>query len=308
MLDAITIATFVTVTGLVLLTAWILLRPRPSLVDAQGLPAWISSGATVQPNPVVEGLAAQIPAMLFSTEELDKDLRRAGYYRPFARQRFLALRNGLTILAVFLTGVAAVSIGPGHQRWVNWTLIIGGIVTILCFALPRLILTIFARQRVERIRDALPDAMDTISMCLQGGISLQECLSFVGNEIITVHPDLGLELQIVGHQADINSFEFAVQQFASRIDAPEVISMATLVSQNQRLGTGVVDSIRDFADSLRLKRRQIAETKAGRTELYLLFPVIFCLVPSALLILWGPPILSLIDFLGGPNSPLRVRM
>jgi tight adherence protein C len=84
--------------------------------------------------------------------------------------------------------------------------------------------------------------------------------------------------------------------------------MASLVTQNQRLGTGIVDSMRDFADSLRLKRRQIAEAQAGRTELFLLFPVVFCLVPSILLLLWGPPILEMLDFLSGPSSPLNVSL
>jgi len=42
----------------------------------------------------------------------------------------------------------------------------------------------------------------------------------VGQELMSVHPDLSLELLMVGQQTDINSFEFAIQQFAARIDAP----------------------------------------------------------------------------------------
>ena len=59
-----------------------------------------------------------------------------------------------------------------------------------------------------------------------------------------------------------------------------------------------MESIDEFNDNLRLKRRQAAESKANMAELYLMFPVIFCLVPSVVLILWAPSIfLSLIDFL-----------
>ena len=174
---------------------------------------------------------------------------------------------------------------------------VGLVAAVMCFSLPRVILAGNAKRRVERISAALPDALDTISMCLHGGISLQECLGFVGQEMMSVQPDLSLELLMVGQQADINSFEFAIEQFAARIDAPEIVAWASLVTQNQRLGTGIVESIQDFADSLRLKRRQMAEAKTGRAELFLLFPIVFCLVPSILLLLWGPPILSLIDFL-----------
>lgn len=307
-LDLITLATFVFIASLGWLVAQALLKPRPTPAAAPLLDGLLAAAASdARSNPFVESLAAQLPQTLFGGEELDKDLRRAGHYGPYARRRFLALRNGLTILAVFVTGIIAVAIGPQHQKAVAWTLVAGLVAVVVAFALPRVVLAINARRRLARISDALPDALDTVSMCLYGGLSLQECLGYVGREMISVHPDLALELLMVGQQADINSFEFAIQQFATRIDALEIVALASLVAQNQRLGAGIVDSLREFADNLRLKRRQTAEAKAGRTELFLLFPVIFCLVPSVLLILWGPPILSLIDFIQGPASPIRIN-
>lgn len=307
MLELITAATFVFVASLTWLLVRMLFRPRQTLASVAlpgGAYGLVPNEASDEGgNAFVKSLAAQLPQTLLAGEELDKDFRRAGYYGPYARRRFLALRNGLVILAVLATGTAAVAIGPEHQGMVGWVLMAGGIATVLGFALPRVILAIRAKQRVERIRVALPDALDMIGMCLHGGISLQECLGFVGQEVMAVHPDLAVELLMVGQQADINSFEFAIQQFAARIDAPEVVALAALVAQNQRLGTGIVDSMRDYADSLRLKRRQTAEGKASRAELFLLFPVIFCLVPSILLILWGPPILSLIEFMQGQSVP-----
>jgi tight adherence protein C len=301
-LDITTLAIFAFVTALAWLLTRSLLKPRPTAVADSAASAYED-----QSSPVVESLAGQLPQKLFVGEELDKDLRRAGYYRTYARQRFLALRNGLVILTVLTAGGIVVAIGPKHQKAVVWTLVAGLVAAIFAFSVPRVVLAIQARRRVGRISEALPDALDTIGMCLHGGISLQECLGYVGQEMMSVHPDLGLELLMVSQQTDINSFEFAMQQFAARIDAPEIVSLAAIVTQNQRLGTGIVDSIRDFADNLRLKRRQAAEAKASRAELFLLFPVIFCLLPSILILLWGPPILSLIDFLNGPASPLRIN-
>jgi tight adherence protein C len=306
-LDLATLEVFVLAMGLAWwLVARALPRPRPT-AGARPLPDLFTGMATEAADAPgrawLEGLAAQLPP--FAGVEFDKDLRRAGYYRPGARQRLLALRNGLLISAVLLTGFLAVAIGPQHQRALRWTLGIGVLAAVLGLTLPRVVLALNARRRVARIRAALPDALDTISMCLGGGISLQECLGYVGREMMSTHPDLALELLVVGQQADMNSFEFAVEQFAGRIDAPEIVALTSLIAQNQRLGTAVVDSIRDFADNLRLKRRQMAEAKASRAELFMLFPVIFFLVPSVLLILWGPAILSLIDFIQSPTSPLR---
>jgi tight adherence protein C len=297
MLDLLTLASFLFIVSLVWLAAGLLGRWWAGRVESDDRFA----------HALVEGLAGQVPQAWSGGEELDKDLRRAGYYRPGARQRLAALRNGLAILVILTAGAIAVGFGPARRKAVYWTIVLGGLTAILVWSAPRVVLAVNARRRVSRIRTALPDALDTINMCLEGGVSLRECLTQVGRETIAVHPDLGIELLIVAQQAEINSFEFAVQQFAARIDAPEVVSLSAIVSQNQRLGTGIAESIREFADNLRLKRRQLAEAKASLAELFLLFPVVFCLVPSVILILWGPFILTLVDHLKSFVPPRIVQ-
>ena len=297
MLDLLTLASFLFIVSLVWLAAGLLGRWWAGRVESDDRFA----------HALVEGLAGQVPQAWSGGEELDKDLRRAGYYRPGARQRLAALRNGLAILVILTAGAIAVGFGPARRKAVYWTIVLGGLTAILVWSAPRVVLAVNARRRVSRIRTALPDALDTINMCLEGGVSLRECLTQVGRETIAVHPDLGIELLIVAQQAEINSFEFAVQQFAARIDAPEVVSLSAIVSQNQRLGTGIAESIREFADNLRLKRRQLAEAKASLAELFLLFPVVFCLVPSVILILWGPFILTLVDHLKSFGPPRIVQ-
>ena len=111
-----------------------------------------------------------------------------------------------------------------------------------------------------------------------------------------------MELIIIRKQSDLASLDFAFKQFADRIDAPEVRSLAVLVSQGQRLGTSIVDSVRDYADSLRLKWRQTADEQASKAGAKLLFPVILCLLPAFFIILWGPAVLELWKFLQGFDS------
>jgi tight adherence protein C len=306
MLDLVTLTIFVCTLCVVWLVTRTLLKPRSSLAMQPGGGYRGLAGAPERSSAWIDSLAAQLP-QVFGDDELSKDLRRAGDYRPSARKRFLAIRNSIVILILLATGGVGFYFWPQHPKVFGWTLIIGFVAAVLGFALPRVQLAISAKRRVGRISAALPDALDTISMCLHGGISLQECLGYVGRELMSVHPDIAIELMTVGQQAEMNTFELAIQQFANRIDAPEIVAMAAMVAQNQRLGTGIVDSIREYADNLRLKRRQTAEAKANRAELFLLFPIIFCLMPSILLILWGPPILTLIDFITGPTSPLRIR-
>lgn len=241
-------------------------------------------------------LAAQLPEPRLDSDALDQELRRAGYYRPTARSEFLALRNALVIGSALMTGAVAVMIGPERPQATLRILICGFVISVLCWATPRLMLRLQGRRRLRRIQKSLPDALDLVSMCLTGGLSLHKTLGHVSREIVHAHPDLAVELIIVRQQAEMTSLDIAFRQFAKRIDAPEIQSMTSIVAQAQRLGTDMVASIRDYADMVRLKRRQHADETASKAGMRLLFPLVFCLMPAAFIVLWGPAALQLGHF------------
>ena len=66
--------------------------------------------------------------------------------------------------------------------------------------------------------------------------------------------------------------------------------------QTARLGSNVVQAVRDFADDIRTRQRQTADERASKAGIKLLFPLVLCLAPAALLILWGPALLELRNF------------
>jgi len=136
-----------------------------------------------------------------------------------------------------------------------------------------------------------------MTMCLTGGLSLQDAFTHVSQEIYFAYPDLATEFLIVKRQSELRSSEFAFQQFSKRIDAPEIGSLAALITQGQRLGTDVVNSMREYADNIRLRRRQTADERSNKASVKMLFPLAFCLLPSAFIILWGPSLLELSKFL-----------
>lgn len=252
---------------------------------------------------LIDGLADQLPQMNLNNGELDRDLRKAGVYRPNARTEYLALRNAMMILTVIITGMVAVAIGPENELLVLQTLAVGTLVTILCWAGPRIYISLRARARVQRITNALPDAMEMIRMCLTGGLPMNTALGHVSREMYFAHPDLSVELSILGEQARIGSLPDAFRQFADRIDASEVVTLATLVQQNQRLGANVAESIEEYVDGMHEQRRQLADERAGKVTVQLLFPVVLCLVPSVMIFLWGPAILELMNFIRSFEGP-----
>lgn len=252
---------------------------------------------------LAESLAAQIPQLRVEAEGLEQELRRAGNYRPTARRDFLAFRAFLMILTALVTAAAAVIAGPENEELVYVILAVGVVVFALAYSLPRLILVWQGNRRIRRIERGLPDALDMITMCVVGGLSLREALIRVTGEIARAYPDLAVELEIVRQQAEIGTLDMAFRQFAQRVDLPDVRAMASLITQTHRLGTNVATALRDAADSLRAGRRQRADEAANKTSVKMLFPVVLCLMPAVFLILWGPAIVEMRSFLRRERQP-----
>ena len=255
------------------------------------------------PHFLLEGLAQQLPQTNQDNGKLDQELRRAGLYKPSSRVLFLAIRNGLVLLVLVIFGLIAVYLGPDQLRLILQVSAPAVGIAGLAWAVPRLILHQKAVQRVRRINDGLPLALDMVTMSLSGGLSLQDSLFHVSREIVYIYPDLAVELLIVRQQAELSSLDIAFAQFAHRIDSPEVTSMATLVAQGQRLGSDVVGSIQQYADDMREKRRQLADAKSSRAAVQMLMPMTLLLVPAVMIMLWGPSMLELYEFLKDFEGP-----
>lgn len=258
------------------------------------------SGAYVPSEPVfgalTDPLAEQLPVLGATEDSLLRDLRRAGYYKPSARNEFLALRNIMAIGIVFLTASAAVLVGPERRELLPRIIIWGFAAAALAYVLPWLFLKQRVRSRAELIQRGLPDAFDMLTMCLSGGLGVNDSLAHVSREIYSAHPALGMELEIVRRQAEMSSLSDGFRHFAERVDVPETAALNALMQQNERLGTNVVQAVRDFSDEIRTRQRQTADERASKAGIKLLFPLVFCLAPAAMIVLWGPALLELRNF------------
>lgn len=309
MADLVTVAGFLGITILVFMVGAGLLqlqrdRLRERLLGVgdgrQGTPAGLSTVPSLE--------TFELPAESAGRDSaLDQELRRAGWYRPTAKQEFRTYRYFAMLAVIVIAGVTAIVFGPERRVLVARTVVAGGAALVLAWGLPRLYLRTVGNRRVKRIQHGLPDALDLMTMCLTGGLSLSDAFDHVSREIVFAHPDLALELLIVKRQSELRSSEFAFQQFSWRIDLPEVVALASLITQGLRLGTDVVTSIRDYADNLRLRRRQLADERSNKAGVKMLFPLTMCLLPSVFIILWGPSLMELFKFLKsmqGRTGPL----
>lgn len=254
-----------------------------------------AAGTLRPPGPLGRLLAAAIPQAGREIAGIERELRQAGYYQRFAIQRYLATRNGALLLVLASTLGAAVGVASDARA--TSVVIVIGLLAFGCFyGVPRLYVQTLARERVHRIQQGLPDALDTITMCITAGLPLREALAKVCEEIRTSQPDIAKEFEIVRAQADAGSMTHALRQFAERTGAPDIRSLASIIGQTERLGTNVGTALRNYADNVRQTSRQRLEERVNRMSIKMLFPIIFCLAPPVYIVLCGPPILQMADF------------
>jgi tight adherence protein C len=105
---------------------------------------------------------------------------------------------------------------------------------------------------------------------------------------------LAEELQLVTLELRAGSAkDKALRNLALRTGVEDVDALVTLLIQAERFGTSIAASLRVQSDELRTKRRQRAEETAAKIALKLLFPLIFFIFPSLLVVLMGPALLQI---------------
>jgi tight adherence protein C len=268
----------------------------------------VETAGALARRPLVFGaltrpLAGILPMRPETRQRYARFLHQAGHYHSQALVEYLSLRNALLLGAILLSVTAIVVFTtPGDPAMYQFA-IGGGLLVALLFALPRLILESMARNRSRRIEHGLPDAMDMITMCISAGLPLQQAILRISDELQSSHPDLAFELRIVARQTEASSLNAAIQQFAKRLDVPEIHSVAAMVWQAEQQGASVAGAFQAFSDQVRLSRRQRAEEIGNKASFKLLFPLVFCLAPAVYLMLLGPAVMDLREFFRRESRP-----
>ncbi len=157
------------------------------------------------------------------------------------------------------------------------------------YYLPNLLLNHRIEVRKREIFDSFPDALDLLTICVEAGLGLEAALNRVADEIHLKSQILGQELQLVIMELRAGfSKERALRNLALRTGVEDIDLLVAMLIQSDRFGTSMGDSLRIHAENLRTKRHQRAEEAAAKISLKLLFPLIFMIFPTLMVILAGP--------------------
>ena len=223
---------------------------------------------------------------------LQARLTQAGLYSRQALVVFLGVKMLLMAVPV-LGGLLASVLGFVDLQL---GLVIGGLLGIAGLIGPSFWLDRRKAARQSSLRRALPDALDVLVICLEGGLSLFAAFRRMSAELGTAHPLLATELSIVEREIQLGrSTGEALRAFGERADLEEIRRLASVITQSERFGASLTKTLRLHAEILRLKRMQHAEEFAQKAAVRILFPTLLFIFPGLFIILLGPGLIQLLD-------------
>jgi tight adherence protein C len=204
----------------------------------------------------------------------------------FAAKTALAAAFPLVVMIVFAIGNSQMS-GNGTLFWLLLAAAFG-------YYLPNILLANRIQHRQRDIFESFPDALDLMTVCVEAGLAMDAALLRVADEIGLKSPVLSDELHLVTLELRAGlPKERALRNLALRTGVEDVDALVAMLIQAERFGTSIADSLRVQSDLLRTRRRQRAEEAAAKIALKLLFPLIFFIFPSLLVVLMGPAFIQI---------------
>jgi tight adherence protein C len=71
--------------------------------------------------------------------------------------------------------------------------------------------------------------------------------------------------------------------------------LATIIIQADKFGSSIANALRVQSDAMRVKRRQMAEEKAAKTAVKLIFPLVIFIFPGIFVVLVGPAAITMVN-------------
>jgi tight adherence protein C len=135
----------------------------------------------------------------------------------------------------------------------------------------------------------LPNALDLLVVCVESGLGLDQAILQVSKELEQAHPEITEEFALVNLELKAGKRRVeALRNLAERTAVDELKKLVAVLIQADRFGTSIAQSLRGHADFMRTQSRQVAEEKAAKLGVKLVFPIFFCILPSLFVVTVGP--------------------
>ena len=222
--------------------------------------------------------------------KLRAKLSAAGFRNESTGSIFLAAKFGGLLLGL---AVGAGSIlpfcGTGNRSMLGLLSVAG-----IMFYLPDLVVGLIASSRRTAIFLGLPDALDLMVVCVEAGLGLDQAMRKAAEEMKQGHPIISEEFAVSNFQLQMGRPKHEVlHELGARTGVSDLRGLAAVLIQADKFGSSVAQALRVQSDSMRTRRRQMAEEKAAKTAVKLIFPLVLFIFPGIFVVLVGPAALTM---------------
>ncbi|GIX00418.1 MAG: hypothetical protein KatS3mg111_3750 [Pirellulaceae bacterium] len=217
--------------------------------------------------------------------KLKQELTEAGFRGEGAVAGYLALRSICALLFLFAgSGVSVLCYGFTQAAAFR-----AFFIAALGFYLPTLGLKYLVKRRKTQIFLGLPDALDLLVVCVEAGLGLDQAMRRVAEEMNKCYPVIAYEFGVCNLQLQMGRPRHEVlTDLGTRTGVDDLRSLASILIQADRFGSSIANALRVQSDSMRVRRQQIAEEKAAKTAVKLIFPLVLFIFPGIFVVLVGP--------------------
>ena len=286
-------ATFLLVLGLLTLAAAAASPVRRRLAGLAGPAQSVEGRSAIAIAAAVRPFARFLmPTNSKERDAMEHRFAKAGITSPNALAVFYGVKalGALTLLALWMLSADMLP-----KLTTNQVVFYAIVCMFVGMMLPNFVLNRLVERRQRALRNAFPDALDLLIVCVESGLGLVAALQRVAGELQVSHPELAAELARINAEIQAGmERDQALRNLAERTGLDDIRGLVGLLIQSMRFGTSIADALRVYSEEFRDKRMQRAEEIAATLGTKMIFPLIFCFFPSFFLVAVGPAVIRVI--------------
>jgi tight adherence protein C len=223
--------------------------------------------------------------------KLKSKLSHAGFRSETASTIFLGLKFAGLIVGVIMAGGTLIFSDLHYMALLRAAALAGGM-----FYLPDGVVWWLGKKRKEQIFLSLPDALDLMVVCVEAGLGLDQAMRKVADEMKKSHRMIAMEFGLCNMQMQMGrSRTDVLHELGQRSGVEDLRALASIIIQADKFGSSIAQALRVQSESMRTRRRQIAEEKAAKTAVKLIFPLVIFIFPGIFVVLVGPAAITMIN-------------
>jgi tight adherence protein C len=229
-----------------------------------------------------------VPGMTAQAGRLQRQLIAAGFRWPSALSIFIGIKYATAVMLA----VAAMAVTMAYHSDVS-----AALLPALCgigfgYLLPDRVLDKMVQRRIERLRRGLPAALDLMVLAVEAGQGLDAAILDTSRGLRGTHPDLAAEFTQLQLELKANTTRAeSLRNLEARSHDIEIRKFVNLLIDTDRFGTSLGPALKTHARYMRIRFRQLAQEKARKVGVKLIFPVFFLIFPSVILVTLGPAVI-----------------